>query len=122
MSERSDGTWRILLVTPNNPVRLWAASYLRNSGYVVVDVRSAAEALYLAGRYPFNLTFAEVRIPSSREGFNLAWHINRCRPAATVFLCPDADCLIEQVRCWVDVKEMRDDAGCARQDDTNGRV
>jgi DNA-binding NtrC family response regulator len=101
MMESCDGTWRILLVTPDNQLRLWAASYLRSAGFMVADVRGAAEALHLSDRCVFNLAFAEVKIPTSRQGFNLAWHINRCRPGTTIFLCPDGQCLIEQVCNWV---------------------
>jgi DNA-binding NtrC family response regulator len=97
----SAGDLHLLLVAQDNPARRWAAAYLRQAGFVVVEVRSAIEALYLINRYAFTMVFAEVKSPTTRAGFNLAWHVNRCRPATAIILCRDSDILIEQVREWV---------------------
>jgi CheY-like chemotaxis protein len=64
---------RILLVEDDVLVRLTAADFLRDLGYVVVEAGTAEEAWeYLLSGQHISLVFSDVRMPGAFDGLELA--------------------------------------------------
>lgn len=77
----------ILLVEDDVLVRLTAADFLRELGYLVIEAGTAAEAWdYLIAAHPVSLVFSDVRMPGAFDGLELARRIRDRFPAVAVFI------------------------------------
>jgi len=81
----AEGDTRILVVDDERAIRDWAASALERSGYSVVAVASASEALRIlsAGAGDINLVLTDIRMPEI-DGIELARCVRALHPTTKV--------------------------------------
>jgi CheY-like chemotaxis protein len=81
----------ILLVEDEFLVRLAAADYLRDSGYTVIEVSSAGEALtVIASQTQIDLVFSDINLPGWMDGEVFANWLSIRRPDIPVILTSGA--------------------------------
>ncbi len=86
-SKKSEPLPILLLVEDDVLLRLAAADQFRAEGFHVVEAANADEALtYLRGYSNVDAVFADVRMPGSLDGIELAMMVNRYYPRAKMFL------------------------------------
>ena len=77
----------ILIIEDEFLVRLAVAAYLRDSGYTVIEVSNASEALIVvASQTHIDLVFSDIRIPGWMDGEVLANWLSIRRPEIPVIL------------------------------------
>jgi two-component system, response regulator PdtaR len=77
----------ILIIEDEFLVRLSVAAYLRDSGYTVIEVSNASEALIvIASQTHIDLVFSDIRIPGWMDGEVLANWLSIRRPEIPVIL------------------------------------
>jgi CheY-like chemotaxis protein len=81
----------ILVVEDDVLVRNFAAAYLRDCGFDVIEANSADEAIrVLAAGIPVDVVFSDIQMPGSMDGFGLAHWVRRERPWLKVILTSGA--------------------------------
>lgn len=81
----SGGT--ILVVEDDARIRLATAAALRANGFTVAEAGSGDEALLiLAGDWPIDCVFSDVRMPGERDGIALARWVRAHRPDLPILL------------------------------------
>jgi CheY-like chemotaxis protein len=82
----------VLVVEPDVMTRIAIADYLRECGYHVIELRSAEEAFTVleSGR-SVDIVLAEVDLPETLSGFELARRIRSDYPGISVILTSGAE-------------------------------
>ncbi|HEY0748196.1 MAG TPA: response regulator [Steroidobacteraceae bacterium] len=81
----------ILVIEDELLVRLSIADYLRDAGYVVIEVSSASEALtIIASQTQIDLVFSDINLPGWMDGEVLANWLSIRRPDIPVILTSGA--------------------------------
>jgi len=87
----------IVVVEPDVMTRIAIADYLRDCGYHVIELRSAEEAFTVleSGR-SVDIVFAEVDLPETMTGFELARRIRSDYPGISIILTSGAESAAEK--------------------------
>lgn len=86
-SQEEDAKPTVLVVDDVILVRLLVADYLRESGFRVAEAGSADEAMRIIGaKIPVDIVFADVNMPGSADGFELAQWVRQNHPNIKVVL------------------------------------
>ncbi len=77
----------VLVVEDEGVVRLDAAATLRDAGFAVLEAANAEQALAVVARgADFDLLFTDINMPGRMDGLELAWRVNRLKPAVHLLL------------------------------------
>ena len=81
----------ILVVEDDVLVRSLVATYLRDSGFDVIEANGADEAIrVLEADVPVDIVFSDIQMPGSMDGFGLAEWVGHERPWLKVILTSGA--------------------------------
>jgi CheY-like chemotaxis protein len=81
----------ILVVEDDVLVRSLVATYLRDSGFDVIEANGADEAIrFLQAELTVDIVFSDIQMPGSMDGFGLAQWMRRERPWLKIILTSGA--------------------------------
>ena len=88
MSDQKENLETVLVVEHEVLIRMEIASYLRECGYIVIEVSNGDEALSLLERRALrvDVVFSTLEMPGSTDGFSLSQWLRKNRPEVQIVL------------------------------------
>lgn len=87
---------RVLLVEDDPGLGRDVAEYLRRNGFAVDLARTAADAMTLSGRGPYDAAVVDLGLPDA-DGMTVATHLGRLAPAPRIILATARDAVDDRV-------------------------